>query len=244
MEKEFYVGSKKRGSFLDPRTKLFVMFTDVVFVTGGAGMLPDWLTCALAVFPLVLLLIEREWKKAVIYGVIFVLAQSYVSFFLGKIPAAWGYLLTMCCVIIVRILLGLIMGGYIFSSTTVSEFIAAMEKMHVSNKISIPMSVMFRFFPTVMEEFFSINSAMKMRDICIGGKNMAKMVEYRLVPLMVCSVNIGNELAAAALTRGLNPDGKRTNICKIGFHAQDGILFFVMLVPYLVLILEKTGVKI
>ena len=150
----------------------------------------------------------------------------------------------MCCVIIVRILPGLIMGGYIFSSTTVSEFIAAMEKMHVSNKISIPMSVMFRFFPTVMEEFFSINSAMKMRDICVGGKNMAKMVEYRLVPLMVCSVNIGNELAAAALTRGLNPDGKRTNICKIGFHAQDGILFFVMLVPYLVLILEKTGVKI
>ena len=244
MEKEFYAGSKKRGSFLDPRTKLFVMFTEVVFVTGGAGMLPGWLTCALAVFPLVLLLIEREWKKAVICGVIFALAQSYVSFFLGKIPAAWGYLLTMCCVIIVRILPGLIMGGYIFSSTTVSEFIAAMEKMHVSNKISIPMSVMFRFFPTVMEEFFSINSAMKMRDICIGGKNMAKMVEYRIVPLMVCSVNIGNELAAAALTRGLNPDGKRTNICKIGFPAQDGILFFIMLVPYLVLILKKTGVKI
>lgn len=244
MEKEFYAGSKKLGSILDPRTKLFVMFTEVVFVTGGAGMLPGWLTCALAVFPLVLLLIEREWKKAVICGVIFALAQSYVSFFLGKIPAAWGYLLTMCCVIIVRILPGLIMGGYIFSSTTVSEFIAAMEKMHVSNKISIPMSVMFRFFPTVMEEFFSINSAMKMRDICIGGKNMAKMVEYRLVPLMVCSVNIGNELAAAALTRGLNPDGKRTNICKIGFHAQDGILFFIMLVPYLVLILKKTGVKI
>lgn len=135
MEKEFYAGSKKRGSFLDPRTKLFVMFTEVVFVTGGAGMLPGWLTCALAVFPLVLLLIERKWKKAVIYGVIFALAQSYVSFFLGKIPAAWGYLLTMCCVIIVRILPGLIMGGYIFSSTTVSEFIAAMEKMHVSNKI-------------------------------------------------------------------------------------------------------------
>ena len=244
MEKEFYAGSKKRGSLLDPRTKLFLMFNEVVFVTGGAGMLPGWLTCALAVFPLVLLLIEREWKKAVICGVIFALAQSYVSFFLGKIPAAWGYLLTMCCVIIVRILPGLIMGGYIFSSTTVSEFIAAMEKMHVSNKISIPMSVMFRFFPTVMEEFFSINSAMKMRDICIGGKNMAKMVEYRLVPLMVCSVNIGNELAAAALTRGLNPDGKRTNICKIGFHAQDGILFFIMLVPYLVLILKKTGVKI
>ena len=106
------------------------------------------------------------------------------------------------------------------------------------------MSVMFRFFPTVMEEFFSINSAMKMRDICIGGKNMAKMVEYRIVPLMVCSVNIGNELAAAALTRGLGVDVKRTNICKIGFRVQDGFIAMLMLVPYLTVILIRSGVKI
>ena len=244
MEKDFYADSEKRGLLLDPRTKLFIMFTEVLFVTGGAGTIPDWMIFGLAVFPLILLGAERKWKKVISYGAVFVLAQIYLSCFLESFHAAWSYLVTMSCVIIVRMLPGLIMGGYIFASTTVSEFIAAMGKMHVSNKISIPMSVMFRFFPTVMEEFFSINSAMKMRDICIGGKNMAKMVEYRIVPLMVCSVNIGTELAAAALTRGLGVDVKRTNICKIGFRVQDGFIAMLMLVPYLTVILIRSGVKI
>ena len=36
-----------------------------------------------------------------------------------------------------------------------------------------------------------------------GGKNPFLMLEYRLVPLMVSVVKIGDELSAAALTRGL-----------------------------------------
>ena len=60
---------------------------------------------------------------------------------------------------------------------------------------------MFRFFPTVLEEFAAINMAMKMRDIRIGGKNAGKFIEYRLVPLMVCSVNIGSELSGGQKQR-------------------------------------------
>ena len=89
------------------------------------------------------------------------------------------------------------------STTTVSEFTAAMQRMHLSDKIIIPLSVMFRFFPTVIDESVSINAAMKMRDIRIGGRNFSKMFEYRIVPLMTCCVKIGEELSAAALTRGL-----------------------------------------
>lgn len=56
------------------------------------------------------------------------------------------------------------------------------------------------------------------------------MVEYRLVPLMVSVVKIGDELSAAALTRGLGAPVKRTNVCQIGFHVQDliAILFCVI----------------
>lgn len=51
------------------------------------------------------------------------------------------------------------------------------------------------------------------------------MLEYRVVPLMTCSVKIGEELSAAALTRGLGAPVKRTNICRIGFHVQDAVIF-------------------
>ena len=242
MSELFQANVENRGIILDPRTKLFTMLTIVVFVTGGSGILPNWMIHSLAVFPLLLLCTVKKWKKAFIYGLIFTVSSLYLFYFTNSIHAAWGYLLTMTCVIVTRILPGLIMGAYIFSSTTVSEFIAAMRKIHVSNKIAIPLSVMFRFFPTVIEEFFSINSAMKMRDIRFGGKNAGKMVEYRLVPLMVCSVNIGNELSAAALTRGLCADSKRTNICKTGFHGQDIFMLVIMLVPYVSAILKKAGI--
>ena len=94
----------------------------------------------------------------------------------------------------------------------------------------------------VLEEFFSINSAMKMRDIRFGGKNADKLIEYRIVPLLICSARIGSELSAAALTRGLSTHTHRTNICKIGFRLPDAIVWLIMLTPYVLLILNKTGV--
>ena len=114
---------------------------------------------------------------------------------------------------------------------------------HVTEKIVIPMSVIFRFFPTIAEEYRSINDAMRMRGIRFGGKNPFRMIEYRLVPLMVSVVKIGDELSAAALTRGLGAPNKRTNICKIGFHVQDiiaillcvacfGLFFFQRQIPF------------
>lgn len=71
---------------------------------------------------------------------------------------------------------------------------------------------------------------MKMRGIRFGGKNPFLMLEYRLVPLMVSVVKIGDELSAAALTRGLGAPVKRTNVCQIGFRVQDliAILFCVI----------------
>ena len=120
------------------------------------------------------------------------------------------------------------MMGYItVRTTTVSEFVASMKKLHLPEQIIIPMSVIFRFFPTVVEEYNAIGDAMKMRGIRFGGGKASAMLEYRLVPVIMCSVKIGEELNAAALTRGLGGPVKRTNICEIGFHVQD--VFFLLL---------------
>ena len=113
------------------------------------------------------------------------------------------------------------MAYYVVTTTTVSEFIAGMERLHMPNQITIPMAVMFRFFPTVMEEWNSIGDAMKMRGIRLCGGKAGSILEYRLVPMLMCSVKIGEELSAASLTRGLGGPVKRTNICNIGIHLQD-----------------------
>ena len=61
-------------------------------------------------------------------------------------------------------------GAWLLSSTSVSEFIGSMERMHLTEKIVIPLSVIFRFFPTISEEYQAISDAMKMRVSGLEGK--------------------------------------------------------------------------
>lgn len=53
---------------------------------------------------------------------------------------------------------------------------ASMERMHIPQKITIPMSVMFRFFPTVGEEYGSIADAMRMRGIRFGARDIIALL--------------------------------------------------------------------
>ena len=122
-----------------------------------------------------------------------------------------------------RFLPGGMLGVYFFCSTRVNEFVASMERMHIPQKVIIPISVMFRFFPTVKEEAQGIRDAMRMRKI--GFSNPAQILEYRLVPLMISVVNIGEDLSASALTRCLGREKDRTNISRCGFGFLDTLLF-------------------
>lgn len=233
---------EKRGVVLDPRTKLLLLLTLSIFVLGGAGgnVLDDFMPFFCAA-PFVLHLLAKRWKSAFLYLIVYSAAWAGAVYLLPHTTGLVNFLLVATCGILSRFLPCILMGAYLIETTTVSEFMAAMHRMHVTDKIAIPLSVMFRFFPTVADEFASINAAMRMRGIQFGGKQAAKMVEYRLVPLMVCTAKIGEELNAAALTRGLGGEVRRTNICQIGFRLPDICFMLLCLVPYVVWIGSMIG---
>ena len=202
----------------DPRTKLFLTVTvSTIMITGGTGGFMNLVRPCLMACPIVFLLLSRKWvdaaRFAVTYAILFALELTVLPLLTGT----WNFILGAAVGIYTHMLPGFIMGYYLVSTTTVSEFVAAMERMRVPEKIVIPVSVVFRFFPTVKEEYASIRDAMK-------------MLEYRVVPLMMSIAKIGEELSAAALTRGLGAPQKRTNICKIGFGPLD-IFFFLLAIP-------------
>ena len=237
-------GVEERGLVLDPRTKLILLITMAVFVLGGAGGSASWiLTPCLCVLPLVVLLSAKKFKSSAIYIVVYLITYILFHYFGPKTTGILNFLFLGTAAIITRFMPSIMMGVYVVSTTTVSEFSAAMLRMRVSEKISIPMSVMFRFFPTVVDEFSSINAAMRMRGIVFGGKNAGKMLEYRLIPLLTCSSKIGEELSAAALTRGLGGVVRRTNVCEIGFHIQDVVMMLLCAIPYALLVLSWFGVS-
>ena len=235
---------ENRGVVLDPRTKLFLLLTMSVFVLGGAGETVEWLFPCLCALPLVLLLTAKKFKTAVLYAAVYSAAYFAFLFLAPHTSGLLHFLLLGTAGIITRFMPSVMVGVHVVSTTTVSEFTTAMLRMHISEKIIIPMSVMFRFFPTVGDEFKAINSAMRMRGVLLGGKHWSKMLEYRFIPLMICSVQIGNELSAAALTRGLGGNVKRTNVCDIGFRLQDIVTLILCAVPYAAVILGWCGVSI
>lgn len=236
MSRELLASQKKETRLtLDPRTKLAVLITIAIFILGGSyeGMMQYYII-VLAAIPLLLFLTRKDLKKAIIYLMIFSGSLSIQIFALPRLTGVPSYVAVAIVSILLRFSPGIMMGYYVVATTTVSEFTAAMEKMYIPRQITIPMSVMFRFFPTVMEEWGQIGDAMRMRDVRFGGGKIGAMLEYRIVPMMMCSIKIGEELSAASLTRGLAGAVRRTNICKIGFRIQDIILLLICLGAYAV----------
>ena len=214
----------KKSISLDPRTKIFLMIIVTTIMTAGSSVgIMYYIRFATLILPLLLLSIDKKWnivcRLLITYSILFILELKIFPILSGLGFFILGALIG----IYIRILPGFIMGYYFISTTTVSEFIAAMERIHLSDKIIIPLSVVFRFFPTIKEEYSYIKDAMRMRGINLCG-DPVKMLEYRLVPLMISITKIGEELSASALIRGLDSSGKRTNICKIGFKLLDVLL--------------------
>lgn len=215
--------AKAKQLYLDPRTKI-VLCLAVSFIMLDSTISPvvNALQIALAALPLIFLLMLRKYKMAAYYLCAYVFASLVPQLLVPLLPAIINLLFTGMIALMTQILPGMMMAYFLIVSTSVSEFVTAMDRMHVPKSISVPMSVLFRFFPTIVEEYGHVRDAMRMREVGNLRQPMA-MLEYRMVPFMTSIVSIGNDLAASALTRGLSAPVRRTNVCPIGFTWRDGL---------------------
>ena len=83
-----------------------------------------------------------------------------------------------------------------------------------------------------------------MRGLRMGNTGPVKMLEYRIIPVLMCCLRIGDELSASVLIRGLGAGGPRTNICRIGFRLQDGILLAICAAAFGCWLLSALGVAL
>lgn len=215
--------AKAKQLYLDPRTKI-VLCLAVSFIMLDSTISPvmNALQIALAALPLIFLLMLGKHKMAVYYVCAYAFASLVPALLVPYLPAIINLLFTGMIALMTQILPGMMMAYFLLASTSVSEFVTAMDRMHVPKSISVPMSVLFRFFPTIVEEYGHVRDATRMREVGNLRQPMA-MLEYRMVPFMTSIVSIGNDLAASALTRGLSAPVRRTNVCPIGFTWRDGL---------------------
>ena len=226
MAREILLSKKtEQGLRLDPRTKLLLIFIISIFVMGGTGgEAMGLIRLVLCVVPAILLLTSKQCAKAVGYIAVFSVFYAVQIYVLPHLTGILNFLVLFTTGFFCRILPSVAIAAYAVKTTTVSELISGMERIHMPKEVTIPLTVMFRFFPTVFQESEAISDAMKMRGIKLGGKKSSKILEYKLIPMITCSVKIGEELSAAAITRGLGAPVKRTNICQLKFNFADVVL--------------------
>ena len=223
----FQYTNENYRSALDPRTKLAMLIAINVVVMGtGFDGIDYVLRVACALVPLVCFFIIRKPKAALVYGVICVAMLLTEKFVIPNTQGVLNLVIVFTTGAFSRFLAGMAFAYYVFASTTVSEFVTAMKRMHMPDQITIPLSVMFRFFPTLGEEGKAISNAMRMRGIGLGGTKGGALshLEYVIVPLMMSTLRIGDELSAASLTKGLDVGCPRTHICNVRFGALDWFL--------------------
>ncbi|MCR5540504.1 MAG: energy-coupling factor transporter transmembrane protein EcfT [Ruminococcus sp.] len=226
MEYVLQVAEQKEFSIkLDPRCKLLLLVTiAIVMVSGKTVGVEGVLRAICAAVPFLLLLTIKRFQAAAVYVLLLGSAIFCENQIVPHTSGIGNLVLMMICGIITRFGTGYMMGWYTVNSTSVSEFITAMERMHFPYFITIPMSVMFRYFPTLSEEYKAISDAKKMREIGHPLKHPLAYIEYILVPMMMSSVRIADELSAASLTKGLSTGSKRTHICQIGIRPLDVLM--------------------
>ncbi|MCR4748444.1 MAG: energy-coupling factor transporter transmembrane protein EcfT [Lachnospiraceae bacterium] len=211
---------------LDPRTKLFLI---IIIATLELVDVNIWFTIAVGTIPFVLFISNRQYIGSVKYYVLFLLAAFiHVHRVEVRINMFMNMFVVLLGALILKLSPAFACADYIIKSTGVSEMIAAFNKMKISRKFLIPLSVMFRFAPTISQERHAIHDAAAMRGIVITRmkfwENPLRAIEYRIVPLMISIANIGEDLSAAALSRGLDNPIRHTNYTDVRFTGKDLIL--------------------
>lgn len=226
---------------LDPRTKLFMVLVVSTIVMMSATTTFMWVLRTLITFiPVLLLVLEGRIVSALRFGALYLIALIIARNVLSS--ASTGVVTSLLlgyCAIVVQFMPAMITAWYMIRTTKIGEFLSAMQKMHVPDGIAISLAVVMRFFPTVKEEYGAIKDAMKMRGIVMGSGHVTKMVEYRMIPLLFSCVSIGDELSAAAITRGLGADIKRSSVVELRLKAIDIIIMIGLMIMAFMFIISK-----
>ncbi len=85
-------------------------------------------------------------------------------------------------------------GSFFIKTSDVGSIISSMDKIRLPQTVSIPVAVIFRFFPSFIEESHNIKLAMRVRGITF--RNPVSYIEHVMVPLLVISSEILDDMTS------------------------------------------------
>lgn len=223
---------------LDPRTKLLIL------LTSGAISINSFRVEAMLAYGLflcvTLALCGKPWfalkSFAALALMAFVRYEIETSVVASGVFAQVTHSLISIIAFAFPFVLALVL---VVQTTRISQFLAALQRMHLPEAAIIPVAVLFRFIPTVRDEWDGISKAMAFRGIRLTPSSIVaspfRAIEYALIPLLFSSMSVMEELSAASLARGLDSKCTRTSYEQVRLRAADYV-FMAIVAVFLVMI--------
>ena len=156
-------------------------------------------------------------------------AALYILLYLMKNTDMFGNL-PLLTVYIRRLMLPVMAAAPITKAPT-GSLIAALNKMKIPRAATLSLTVLFRFMPSLSEEYRHIRESQKIRGI--GGtvtsvlRHPLMTTECTLVPVLIRTSRIADELSASVQVRGMKLGSEYSSYRKSDIDVKDIILMIL-----------------
>lgn len=220
----------KKDAFIDfsPITKIIVFIISSVIMMRSGSLLGE---CIVGGLTALFLFNTKEMMKCYLFVIIF-FGTIAIERITELFHSSQNFPFVFIIFNVVRVFLPAIAMFYILAEkTTASEYLAMFKTLHIPDAFAVAFVVMLRFIPTLIEHLKNIRQALIFRNINIGPiyflKHPILSIERLVVPMLISSGKVMEELSAAAMTRGLDVGRKRMTIIKFRLNIVDYLVIFI-----------------
>ena len=217
-------------SVLDVRTKILLLcFANYLLMTRAMAFYELGFVATLTA----LFVVSGKAKKGMIYLTLFSILWLIDTYAISELSGKWLSFLSMLAVGGRLMLPCFMAGSYLLATTSVHEFMVGLRKWHFPESLLLVLAVMFRFLPTIPEDYKHIRQSLKLRGIFIKASDIIchpiQFFEYVTVPLLMSATRTAQDLTVASLTKSISSNPRKTSYKHYHMSWRDGLLLMTML---------------
>ena len=236
---------ENKTAIFDVRTLLFLDIVIMVFmlISGKPEVTLSSFIVAAAV-PVITGLYGVLLCYALLFAGLFVYYQFIFHSAIPLFHSAVFSVIGIVAFIVQRIIPFMLLGTVIQKQKNISEITMALDRMRLPRGIILSIAIMFRYFPSIKDDFFIIIDAMKLKGLYTSKRaaviHPIRTMEFIIVPMLFKSLRTAEELSCAALIKGIENTGKKTSYFDVRIRSVDLIFSFAALA----ILMASTSVKL
>ena len=210
---------------VDPRTALLA--TCLLGIAAVISNRPEAAHAACAIGALCALA-AGAWRPCIALSAAYGLIGAVMTLAEGAGNAALVIAAVMLSYMAQKFVVLALLGISLSKLASMQDLLAALQAMGAPQAVLIPCMVVLRFFPTIRRDASHLMESLRTRRVLAGGgyalRHPALTCELLVVPLLMRSVRVSDELAASALVRGLGGETRPTMLHPLSFGARDAVV--------------------